>query len=253
MITKHIKPLNKSRETGNIEFSPKLGKRTFRNARYDTSDFITLRQIITKEYMKEFELSTKVRKEFNKHQPSYEGAANSARNMLCKFINVIVENAIENNYTFKLPDIEHCYIGIASKSSAQIQDILSPKCKVYQDVDLINTDFKIYQFFYRATNYIRQCRINHHKYKRIVKSANEGRIYNPLINKTLNDYIEPFYKEYTMLSEKQIKKILTHGLSSIGRLVNEGKNIFIKNVVLDTYLVIYTNDIEEEINKGLIF
>lgn len=246
-----VKALNKRDTSDNIDFSPELGKRAFRNAKYDTSDFIVLRQLITPEFVREFEIPRKTRELINPNKASYHGMADMARNVFCKFINIMIEQAIEHNYTFKVPGVDSQYIGICKKSSLQMKGILSPECKVYKNVDLIKTDFNIYQFFYRseANNTFKEIRVNHSNYTRIVEKANTGTVYRPLIDKKMEDYIEPLYKEFPHFSEKQIKKIVICGFTSIGRSIAYGKNIFIKNTRLDTYLVIYDNTYTEKSHK----
>lgn len=244
--------LNKRANEG--EFNPELGKKSFRNAKYDTSNFVMLRELITPDFMKTFEIPFKQRKLINPNKSSHHGMADMARNAFCDMVRIIIREAINNGYTFQLPDVDEQYIGVYSKSSIQMDRILDERCKVYKGVDLIKTDFKIYQFFFisNVARIIRQIRVNHDNYKQIENNANNGKIYKFLVVKKSKDYIEELYPLFPNFTEKQINKILMEGFSNLGKYMLQGNNIFIKNARSSTYMVIYSNNQLEDKREVLI-
>lgn len=101
-----------------------------------------------------------------------------AQKVFATFLDLVITDLIENNNKFLSPTKNWFTIFIREVSPMNKKKILASKA--YQNVDLIQSDFKFYEFvFYSSYLYdkYRSIRISYIKYKELIAKVNEGKRY----------------------------------------------------------------------------
>lgn len=101
-----------------------------------------------------------------------------AKKITLDFIELMVDDIIETGNVFVLPVQQGAQIKVVAKTSKAVRSIA--RRKSYKDVDLLNSDFKIYEFVFDFHRYKelkrRYIRINQNRYRRLVEKVNNDEI-----------------------------------------------------------------------------
>jgi len=103
------------------------------------------------------------------------------RSVFAVFLNALIDDIIKNNIKFFFGGKHWFYIYIQKITELNFERIIN-NGKIYQDVDLINSDFNIYEFVFQSKfsekkDKYRRIRIGYKKYKEIVRLVNNGKRY----------------------------------------------------------------------------
>lgn len=104
-----------------------------------------------------------------------------AQKIFFAFLKLLIDDCIQNNAKFVSPTRFWFAIYIKEINRNNRKRILKTK-GIYENVDLIKSDFKIYEFVLRSSyltgyNRNRRIRIGYNKYKELVEAVNEGKRY----------------------------------------------------------------------------
>lgn len=132
------------------------------------ADFVSTLDIPNDAIKTRFNRGARVKKQF-------------AQKIFFRFLSLMIDNCMENNTRFISPSRYWFSICIKEINKGNRNRILKNR-KIYQDVDLIASDFKIYEFVLRSSylkgyNQNRRIRIGYAKYKDLVKKVNTGTRY----------------------------------------------------------------------------
>jgi hypothetical protein len=142
-------------------------------ARYDYSHAVVMKELITDEHAKHFDINIK---------PSYRGK--KARAIFADFMCLVIDDLIENGGTFMSPNKVPIWIFIKEQNKISQKRILSNISKIYTEVDLMKSNGKFYEFVLRQSSIpgrFRSIRIGHSKYKKLIKAVNNGARYTSSI------------------------------------------------------------------------
>ncbi len=147
-------------------------KRSYRTAskinNIVSEDFVKSLEIPNNVIQTKFNRGTRVKKQF-------------AQKIFFRFLKIIIQECITNNVKFISPSRYWFAIYIKEVNNANKKRILKTK-GIYNNVDLISSDFKIYEFVLRSSyltgyNQNRRIRISYNKYKELVEEVNLGKRY----------------------------------------------------------------------------
>ncbi len=113
---------------------------------------------------------------------------------------------------------------------------------LYDDVDLIESDFSLYEFKLRSAHLPKNnlgIRIGHTMYKTMVKKINEGMKYTELNKFFMDDVITKVNAIYPKLDEDITRKIILQGFYKINNYLKLDKEIFLKHKNLAVQMIIY--------------
>ena len=102
------------------------------------------------------------------------------RRIFFDFLKLMIEDCIENNSKFTAPCYPTFQVFIKEKPDFEVKKIL--RRKAYKMVDLVESDFKIYEFtffspYMHKGNQYRSIRISYTHYKQLAQKVNEGKRY----------------------------------------------------------------------------
>lgn len=104
--------------------------------------------------------------------------AQLARKIFFKFLRMVLDDMIDNKVCFVFPTRVSSWMRVE-----EMEDKWAKKCRqrgVYQNVDLLKTDFKLCHVVYKMKDRPkRNVRIHHDDYERIVDKMNQGEKYYP--------------------------------------------------------------------------
>jgi uncharacterized membrane protein YheB (UPF0754 family) len=131
-------------------------------------DFVKTLKITNDVIKTRFNRGSRVKKQF-------------AQKIFFRFLSLMIDDCIENNSKFVSPSRYWFAVYIKQINNGNRNRILKNR-KIYTDVDLIASDFKIYEFVLRSSylkgyNQNRRIRIGYKKYKELVSKVNKGSRY----------------------------------------------------------------------------
>ena len=147
-------------------------KRSYKNAAkindVISEDFVRKLDIPNEVIQTKFNRGIRVKKQF-------------AQKIFFRFLKIIIEECINKNVRFVSPSRFWFSIYIKEMSQGNKNRILRNK-KIYNNVDLIKSDFKIYEFVLRSgylqgSNKYRRIRISYAKYQELIEKVNNGSRY----------------------------------------------------------------------------
>lgn len=149
----------------------------YRNAKYDYSEASKIDHIIPDEFCDSLDIKSYSVKA--KHKRGRRVKRRAVRNVFFDFLNVLIEELMEKNHRFVSPTREYFVLFIKEKSYESIRRIY--KNGIYQDVDPIQSEGKIYEFFihFHVDGRVvrRPVRISYKKYKELIERVNKGQRY----------------------------------------------------------------------------
>lgn len=165
------------------------------------------------------------------------------------FIKLVVDDCIEHNSMFTSPGPKEFSIYITEKTDKEVLSIL--KRGAYKDVDVINADGKIYQFYIRSTHIgplmWRHVRIGYRRYWEMAKRVNEGKRYlqrelNPVAPKNTNMYtfMDKLVEMYPDVDEIMIRKLIRRGCQNIHNNMRKEQDVLIQSAKQDIKFLVYT-------------
>lgn len=198
------------------------------NRVYDYSDAATIRDVIPDTLVKRVPIQ-------KKSVPSYTGHKGKVvRAIFLDFLQLLMDELIRTNAVFQSPNLETFQVFIREKSYAE-QRRLRASTKIYQDVDLIASMGKIYEFvlmsrFLPGSKY-RKIRISYNRYKDLIKAVNGGMFYYsnvPRGNITklrMIHFIPKLKKLYPGVTDKVLKTIINNGCHNITQELIRGRDV----------------------------
>lgn len=116
-----------------------------------------------------------------------------------------------------------------------------------QDIDIVESDFTGYQltFYYRYSKYDSYYRkrnfyIGKKHRKMFIDKVNSGEKMHSIKDVTITHFLPQIYEKFPKLSKRELKKIISRGLSRLGQAMKENCYASIKSTVLDVTFFIGT-------------
>lgn len=151
----------------------------FKNQTRDYSDAAKINDIIPEEFVKKLIIPNDAIP--NKFNRGIRVKKQFAQKIFFRFLKIIIDECIQKNVRFISPSRYWFTIFIKEINSGNRKRILKNK-EIYKEVDLIKSDFKIYEFVLRSSYLIgrlnnRRIRIAYQKYKELIQMVNNGMRY----------------------------------------------------------------------------
>jgi len=198
------------------------------NKVYDYSDAAVLKDVIPDALVRKVPI-------VKKKVPSYTGHKGKVvRAVFLDFLQILMDELIKTNAVFQSPNLETFQVFIREKSYAE-QRRLRASTKIYQDVDLIASMGKIYEFVLMSGSLpdskYRKIRISYSRYKDLVKAANGGMFYysnvpRGKVEKLRMAHFIPKLKElYPGIDDGVLKIIINNGCHNIIQELIRGRDV----------------------------
>lgn len=104
-----------------------------------------------------------------------------ARKISYDFLKVVIDDIIEKGNIYKLPIQSGAHLKIVTKTPAEVEIATTKRGRRYREVDLFETDYRIYEmvmdYKYYGKPRRRHVQLGMNYYKRIVANANNGKHY----------------------------------------------------------------------------
>lgn len=156
------------------------------------------------------------------------------RTVFSIFMKAVLQDCIDNDVKFLAPGRYWFYIYIKTKTENELRRIALTN--VYKKVNLIQSDFNIYQFCFYSIylpqkDRYRDIRISYDKYHEMVDKVNEGKRYVTKKRiRRFDHYIPALMEAFPDLGEKKIRMIVREGCYRIQEaLVVKQKDLRMKN------------------------
>jgi hypothetical protein len=151
----------------------------FDNQRHCYKNAAKIHDLINEEFVKTLNIPNEaIKTKFNR---GIRVKTQFAQKIFFRFLALVIDRCMEQNGKFISPSRYWFAIYIKEINKGNRNRILRNR-KIYTDVDLIASDFKIYEFVLRSSylrgyDQNRRIRIGYRKYKELVKKVNNGNRY----------------------------------------------------------------------------
>ena len=145
-----------------------------RNTLFDHSKDPGTKDMFTKEFVKELDLPDSLTE-----NGRIRTKQRLAGNIFKDFMGMILDDCMYNNVQFHSPTHPRLKIYIREKPKKEFKRIFgSGKKNLYKETNLIDSDFKIYEYIATCTSFLRRpIRVSHKRYTKIQKLVNNGMRY----------------------------------------------------------------------------
>jgi hypothetical protein len=181
-----------------------------------------------------------------------------ARNTFSVFLNELVDECINKDIKFMNGGKFWYYLYLNAISEGNFNRIIK-NGKIYTDVNLIESDFKIYEMLMFAKWKSRgpdvvKVRITYKKYKELVKKVNEGKRFQKSKKlRTFHHFTDRVSEKFPSLTKVQIEAIIKEGLYKIHENVIQKKmDMHLKNTRHELNLVFYRLKLQPKDQDGSI-
>lgn len=153
---------------------------SFNNQIRSYRDAAKINEIISEDFVRKLEIPNEViATKFNR---GIRVKKQFAQKIFFRFLKIIIEECMLKNVRFVSPSRFWFSIYIKEMNKNNRQRILKNK-EIYKDVELINSDFKLYEFvlfssYLKGFNNNRRIRIAYQKYKELIRLVNKGKRYH---------------------------------------------------------------------------
>lgn len=153
---------------------------SFKNQVRSYRNSAKINQIIAEDFVRKLEIPNEViATKFNR---GIRVKKQFAQKIFFRFLKIIIEECLHKNVRFISPSRFWFSIFIKEMNQVNRQRILKNK-EIYKEVDLISSDFKLYEFVLRSS-YLRgyknnrRIRIAYQKYRELIQLVNKGQRYH---------------------------------------------------------------------------
>lgn len=174
------------------------------------------------------------------------------KKIFVKYINILLENLIENNTAFLFPTRTFFVMQIRRIPDSQFKK--ARQAGAYRDVDILKSNFRGYEF---CTKYSLKgnrkedvVKVGKKHLTKLIDKTNEGSIFTAKSVSSFKDYLPSLFKEFPEINEKSISTLVRYGLSLIVAMRRHGHDIYINNNTEAMYLFI--GDIINDSKKRLL-
>lgn len=217
------------------------------NQSYDYRQAVHANGIITDEFVES--LGLKPRNLYQKFSKGRQSQQEFTRRVFMHGMKLVLETCMATNKVFVSPTLPNYQIYIRPKNPGEVQSIIK-KPIVYKNVDLFETDFRIYEFVLHCGKALPErttrIRIGYTMYKELVDRANKGQSYSEVGTAALGTFsMSMIARElevlYPTIDSIMINRILRQGFYRIMRCVMEYKEIKLKCIQICFQFILYHN------------
>lgn len=158
-------------------------KKFFSNQKYDYSKAWRMRHILPDKYILA-EVRLRPDQVTKPDCPTLDYHKNRrcqvARAVFMRFIEMVVDDMIQNNSSFVSPNMDYFTLKIRKCSDPKTRHLLEQSGTAYQDVNIFRSDGQVYEMVLQSKALpfpTWQVRISHAKYKQVVRNVNNGKRY----------------------------------------------------------------------------
>lgn len=150
----------------------------FKNQKYDYSDASKIEDVLSDEFCDSIDVKSYQMKV--KHNRGKRVKRRFVRSVFYDFLNILIDELMENNHRFVSPNKDYFLFYIKEKSPESIRRIYNNG--IYKNVDPIHSEGKIYEYFmeFHISGKVvkRPVRISYKKYLTLISKVNKGERYH---------------------------------------------------------------------------